>query len=131
MKFVPLVKKETGILISISTIPSGTLYEEVGSREFGQPYTIPRIPYYFLNLVDYLFKLYARFYGVEYDFVYLEPTATGLVELTKMVNDGQVKAIVGATTKLSDLEGVRRLANIAYNGKGAIGKSVLITAAEE
>jgi phosphoribosylformimino-5-aminoimidazole carboxamide ribonucleotide (ProFAR) isomerase len=56
----------------------------------------------------------------------LEPNATDLNSIREWVEIGKVRAIVGTKAHFKDLKAVRDACQVVYDGKGGIGKSVIV-----
>lgn len=125
MKFLSLMTPSTSTIVSISTLPSGTqLQQSAVMRRPDQP-KMPLWIYYGLNLMDAVSKFRARRWGVDYQYMFLDSTGKDLDEIAGFVEQGLLKPVVGSKADLQDLEGVKKLAGLAYAGKGGLGKAII------
>lgn len=79
----------------------------------------------FLDGADYVRKLRARRWGVRYSYMFLTSGGEALDGLRGFVEEGKLRAVVGRTVRLSDVEGVRDACGQVFEGKGGIGKTVI------
>ena len=117
IKAMPMIKKG-GRIVSISTAPQGTNFKK----------TCPNLPIYLeyiLNLADWMFRTYAGWYGVNYQYMVFEENARDLQRLSGWVEEGKVRPVVGEIVKLRDIEAVRKGCQQILDGKGGIGKFVV------
>lgn len=87
----------------------------------------PRIPWYgrlFLDAGDGVRRFRASRAGVRYMYWFLEPNGEDLDTLTKCVDEGKLKPIVGARVNMRDIVKVREACGLVYSGKGGLGKTV-------
>ncbi|KAL6831856.1 GroES-like protein [Trichoderma camerunense] len=125
MRFLPLLVQSTGMVVSISTKPSAATLQ--ASSVMKRPDN-PRIPFYgriFLDLGDSINKLRAYYYGVEYKYWFLAPNAKDLDTLRSYVEEGKLLPVVGARVNMTDIDQVREVCQVIYNGKGGLGKTVI------
>lgn len=110
--------KRGGVIVSITTIPSGeqmkASYPSIGS-----------LLRYFLNAVDWVYKRWITWHGIKYSFVFMHPDGGDLKRLTKAVDEGLLKPVVGRTAKFEDIEQVREGCQQVLDGKGGVGKFVI------
>jgi NADPH:quinone reductase-like Zn-dependent oxidoreductase len=124
MQFLSLMKPSTGLIISISTTPSGTQLQESGT--FTRP-DKPRLPWWIrllLNTTDGVRKLRAQRWKVQYQYMFLDSNAKDLEVLRQHVEDGKVAPVVGSTCDLRDIKKVKEACHLVFAGKGGIGKAV-------
>ncbi|KAK1145249.1 hypothetical protein N8T08_004402 [Aspergillus melleus] len=124
MEFLPLMRPD-GYIISIATLPSGNDMQNWDLLHVPHKPTIPiyvRIP---LNLMDAYRRRKARRYGVQYEYLLLEPNGKDLDFLTEFVEDGRLTPVVGTVVKFDDIEAVRKACQVVYDGQGGIGKAVI------
>jgi len=57
--------------------------------------------------------------------VYTQFTDATSEKIAEWVKEGKLKAIIGKTAEMDDLEAVREMLDAASSAKGAIGKSVV------
>lgn len=125
MPFLSLMVPGTSSIVSISTVPSGRqLQDSPAMRRPGKP-QMPWLPYLLLNSLDGVSRWRARRWGVEYQYMFLDSNGKDLRELTGYVEQGKLKPVVGTRVDLKDLEGVKKVAGMVYEGKGGIGKAVI------
>ncbi|KAJ6003079.1 hypothetical protein N7451_005626 [Penicillium sp. IBT 35674x] len=79
-----------------------------------------------LNVMDWTRRARASRYGVKYSSIFLEPNATDLNSIREWVETGKVRTIVGTKAHFKDLKAVRDACQVVYDGKGGIGKSVIV-----
>jgi NADPH:quinone reductase-like Zn-dependent oxidoreductase len=117
---IPVVNPETGIIISIASIPAKrTMQRVLGSA---MPFWLGWI----LDLAQlwYSWKLWGT--KVQYEFVSGNPSdRTDLDTLEELVKEGKIKAVVGKVVDLDDINGVRQGCNEVFTGKGGVGKLVI------
>lgn len=114
---LPLLKKD-GLIISISTLPSGTLMKKNFPDMAGWLV-------YVMNVLNFFISRWINWRGVKYDYIFMESKTSDLNRLAQWVDDGKIKPVIGKHAKLSDLEGVREGCQEVYDGKGGIGKFVI------
>jgi len=117
-KYLSIMKKG-GVIVSISTVPSGTLMKAHMAPQ------IPTLMYYIMNLADWYFKWRTGRVGVNYTYVFMTPDRNGLEQLASWAKEGKVLPLVGRTAKFSDIDGVREGCQQVFDGKGGIGKFVI------
>lgn len=118
---LPLVEvmKPNGLVLSISTVPSGSQMQGVSPN-------MKWFMVYILNAVDWVLRTYmGKWWGMDYAWVGLKPNGEDLKTLAGMVDAKQLKPVVGEVVKLEDLEAVRRVCDMVYSGKGGLGKFVI------
>ncbi|KAK2603289.1 hypothetical protein N8I77_009755 [Diaporthe amygdali] len=125
MSFLPLMASPDGLIVSIATQPSGTQLQQ--SSVMKRPDS-PRLPWFghlALDILDKYRRTRARWWGVGYEYLFLDPNAKDLVILARHVEEGNVIPIVGCTVDLKDIEGMKEACGTVYNGKGGLGKTVI------
>ena len=126
MEFLSLITPKTGLVISISTTPSGTTMRDAPVLANGSAKPqIPFIVFHALNAIDAVRKFRAKRWGAGYDYIFLNASAKDLNELREHVEAGKLKTIVGQTTDLKDIEAVKKVAMDSYQGKTGLGKIVI------
>jgi NADPH:quinone reductase-like Zn-dependent oxidoreductase len=125
MEFLSLMKPQSGCIVSVSTMPSGTQLQDSSIMDLPHKPTVPLAFKTALNLMDCVRKLRARRYGVEYTYMFLESSGQDLDELRKYVEDGRLRTVVGTTVELSDISAVQNACQVVYDGKGGLGKMVI------
>ena len=124
MDFLSLMVKSTGSIVSISTTPSGATLQ--GSSVMRRPDN-PRLPLagrLFLDGMVTVRKLRAWRWGVNYQYLFLEPSGDDLDKIRDFIEEGKLKTVVGERVDLRDIEKVREASLRTYNGKGGLGKTV-------
>ena len=126
LQFLHLMTPSSGVIISISTQPSGDQLQE--SSFFRRPDN-PRLPWVgrtYLNVASAISKYRARRWAVEYDYMFLESNAEDLDLMTTWIEEGKIRPIVGSRTELRDIDQVRTVCEQVHKGKGGLGKAVII-----
>ncbi|KAK3935463.1 GroES-like protein, partial [Diplogelasinospora grovesii] len=116
----PLLKPDTGVVISIASIPSsGTLRKALGPQY---------LPFWMAWLVDLVQLYYSwKLWGthIRYEFV---SGNGGIVEDLEAVGEiiaaGKIRPVM-RVVKLDDIDAVRKACNEVYTGKGGIGQLVV------
>lgn len=88
----------------------------------------PTIPFPFrmgLNMLDQVRKARAYRYKTEYSYMFLVSSGENLDELTRYVEVGRLKTVVGSVVDLQDIEAVRKACGTVYSGRGGLGKLVI------
>lgn len=125
MSFLPLMASSDGLIVSIATQPSGSQLQK--SSVMKRPDS-PRLPWFghlVLDILDKYRRTRAKWWGVAYEYLFLDPNAKDLVILARHVEEGNVIPIVGCTVDLKDIEGMKEACGTVYNGKGGLGKTVI------
>ncbi|KAL2072559.1 hypothetical protein VTL71DRAFT_11902 [Oculimacula yallundae] len=117
MSALPVMRKG-GMIVSISTVPNGTDFKTVYKD-------MPVWIEFFLNLLDWFYRTWTAWKGVQYAYIKVNGNTTDLEALAKAVEEGKMKPIVGSTAKLSDLDGVKNGCQQIMEGKGGVGKFVI------
>ncbi|KAJ5864482.1 uncharacterized protein N7529_006398 [Penicillium soppii] len=125
MEFLSLMKPQSGCIMSVATMPSGTQLQESSLMDLPHKPTIPIAFRTALNMMDRVRKLRARRYGVEYSYMFLQSSGQDLDELRTYVEDGRLRTVVGTIVELSDIEAVQNACQVVYSGKGGLGKMVI------
>lgn len=120
VRYVSLVKPETGLVVSISTLPSGDQVAVV------YPNT-PRVLKVVLDVMDWYYRWRIQRWGVKYVFSFVDPKHSGerLAKLAEWMEDGKLRPVVGRTAKLEDLKAVIEGCQEVQRGKGGVGKFVV------
>lgn len=119
VRYVALVKKG-GIVVSVSTLPSGAQAAAVYPRT---PWVLKRV----LDVMDAYYRWRVARWGVQYVFVMLNPVgcADRLARLAGWMEDGSLTPVVGRTAELKDLKAVIEGCEQVRSGKGGVGKFVI------
>ncbi|KAH7364177.1 chaperonin 10-like protein [Rhexocercosporidium sp. MPI-PUGE-AT-0058] len=117
MSALPLMRKG-GMIVSVSTVPNGTGFKQV--------YTdMPVWVEYVLNVLDWFYRSWTSWKGVQYEYLKVHGNSADLDALSRAVEEGKLRPIVGSTAKLSDLEAVKNGCQQIMEGKGGVGKFVI------
>lgn len=125
MEFLSLMKPQSGCIISVATMPSGTQLQDSSIMDLPHKPTVPFAFRMALNAMDCVRKVRARRYGVEYSYMFLESSGEDLDELRAHVEEGRLRTVVGTTAHLPDIKAVQDACQIVYSGKGGLGKVVI------
>ncbi|TWU74637.1 hypothetical protein ED733_002729 [Metarhizium rileyi] len=125
MEFLSRMVPKTGLVISVSTTPSGKQMQNAKVMKSPGAGNIPWVASALLNMMDSVRKWRAKRWGVGYEYMFLESKGTDLDALRGHVDAGRLKPVVGLSVKFEDIEGVKKAAMTSYQGKGAIGKTVI------
>jgi len=115
LDYIPMVKPETGTIISIATTPSGDVMK--GS--------LPSTPFYMVWLLNFLTRKYynaAKKADVNYEFLFLAPNGEDLSVLSKWAEEGKLVPLVGEIVDFKGegaLEKLRDAAGRQASGAGA------------
>ncbi|TQV92751.1 hypothetical protein V2A60_009216 [Cordyceps javanica] len=123
-EFMPLLVKGSGLVVSISTAPSGATLQNSSVMNTPDKPRLPIVARVFLDATDQLRKLRARFYGVEYKYIFLDPNGEDLALLKDGAEQGKLRAVVGSRVDLKNIDKVREACWQTYKGKGGLGKTV-------
>ncbi|KAM3512392.1 hypothetical protein MY11210_003958 [Beauveria gryllotalpidicola] len=123
-EFMPLLVKGSGLVVSVSTVPSGATLQNSSFMDTPDRPRLPIAVRVFLDATDQLRKLKARFYGVEYKYIFVEPSGKHLALLGDAAEQGKLRPVVGLRVDLGDIDKVREACWQTYNGKGGLGKTV-------
>jgi NADPH:quinone reductase-like Zn-dependent oxidoreductase len=117
MTYIEVVKPKTGLLLTIVGKSGQTL-----ARDW------PEVSWWLIKLLDVLDgvqKWRASRWGVKYDHVYTQFTSTASEKIAEWMKEDKLKAIIGKTAEIDDLETVREMFEAVTSAKGAIGKYVI------
>jgi NADPH:quinone reductase-like Zn-dependent oxidoreductase len=116
--YIAVLKPKTGLVLSITGKSGETMKKDM-----------PQVPWLLAKLMDAhdsMQKWRAWRYDVRYDHVWNNILDEGNAEqITKWAEEGKLKAVIGKTAKLSDLETVRAMYEIVAQRKGSVGKYVI------
>ncbi|KAF9876756.1 hypothetical protein CkaCkLH20_05602 [Colletotrichum karsti] len=117
---IPLLKPKTGIIMSISSIPSSALMREVVGPNM--------VPFWFgwlLDLVQLWYAFILRGTGIHHEAVSGNPgPREDFEKVGEMIATGKVKAVFRAVD-LSDIDSIRQECAKVDKGKGGIGRLVI------
>jgi len=125
MAFLPLLTKTSGMVISISTTPSGTQLQEGSLMRTKDKAKLPVVVMSLLNGLDRYRKAWAWWYSVGYEYMFLDANATDLELIRQNVEDGKLLPVVGSRANFNNLEQVKEMCMTVYRGKGGLGKAVI------
>ncbi|KAB8231569.1 NADP-dependent oxidoreductase [Aspergillus alliaceus] len=125
MEYLCLMRPKTSRIVSISTLPSGTLLQNSSVMRLPDRPTLPFAYKAVLNVLDATRRLRARRYGVEYSYMFLEPSGNDLDTLREYIEERKLKTVIGTTVNLRDIQEVRKACQIVYGGQGGLGKVVI------
>lgn len=125
MAFLSLMTPKTSLIVSISTNPSGTTLQSSGVMQRPDNPRLPLVGRLFLNATDAVRRLRACRWGVEYMYIFMEPSGSQLKELAGYIDEGKLRPVVGTRVDIHDIDAVRKACTQVYEGKGGIGKAVL------
>jgi NADPH:quinone reductase-like Zn-dependent oxidoreductase len=125
LHFLHLMRPSTSTIVSISTLPSGKQLQHSSMMRRPEKPQVPWIPYLSLNVIDGVSRLRAWRWGVNYQYMFLDPNGKDLNELTTYVEQGSLRPVVGSTVNLNDIDSVKRIAGLVHSGKGGLGKAVI------
>ncbi|OAQ68690.1 alcohol dehydrogenase [Pochonia chlamydosporia 170] len=126
MEFLSRMVPETSLIISISTTPSGKQMQDAAVVKSANSAKIPFVASTILNTLDSVRKWRAKRWSVNYEYMFLDPSGADLDVLRRHVDEGKLRPVVGLTVKLEDIEAVKKAAMTSYQGKGGVGKTVII-----
>ncbi|KAG6026147.1 hypothetical protein E4U41_001341, partial [Claviceps citrina] len=110
MDFLSRMVPETGLIISISTTPSGSQMQS--AADLG---TLPFVVSAGLDALDWVRKWRARRWKVHYEYLFMDPSGEDLDELREHVDGGKVKPVVGQTVQFEDIEQLTRTADASVD----------------
>lgn len=125
MRYLSLMKPNSGHIVTIATPPNSTQMQESGiMRRPGNP----RIPFHVkmgLNVLDRMKRLRAQQWGVRYQNLMLDPSGDRLRTLGEYIEQRNLPTVVGRTIMMEDFEAVREMCQMVFDGKGGTGKMVI------
>jgi hypothetical protein len=129
MEYLSLVRPK-GAIVTVSILTSGNVLQNSSvmrrSPDKQDKAIVPFPIRIALNVMDRIRRARAFRYGVKYSSIFLEPNAADLNSIREWVETGMVKTIVGTKTHFKNIEAVRNACQVVYDGKGGIGKSVIV-----
>ncbi|GKZ21623.1 hypothetical protein AbraIFM66951_005171 [Aspergillus brasiliensis] len=126
MELLCLMRRGSSRIVSVSTLPSGNqLQASLSNMDLPHKPTVPFPVRMGLNLLDQVKKARAHRYKTEYSYMFLQSCGKDLDELTRYVEDGRLKTVVGSVADLQDIEAVRKVCETVYSGRGGLGKQVI------
>ncbi|EPE06508.1 alcohol dehydrogenase [Ophiostoma piceae UAMH 11346] len=125
MAFLGLMTPKTSMIVSIATAPSGSTLQASGVMQRPDKPRLPLVGLLFLNAGDAVRRVRAWRWGVEYLYLFMEPSGENLKQLAGYVDEGKLRPVVGSRVDIRDIKAVRDACMQVYKGKGGIGKAVL------
>jgi NADPH:quinone reductase-like Zn-dependent oxidoreductase len=130
MAYLSLMRAKTGTIISISTTPSGDLLQNssVTKRppDGRETAIVPTHIRWVLNMIYRIRKARAWYWSVNYSYLFLHPNGEDLDSIRQLIEEGKLRTVVGTTAHFKDLKAVRDTCQVVYDGKGGVGKSVIL-----
>ncbi|KAI9162867.1 NADPH-dependent alkenal/one oxidoreductase, chloroplastic [Paramyrothecium foliicola] len=112
------VMKPGGVIVSISTIPSGVKMRSHAPQ-------IPFVMEKFMNTVDWFNTWWCNRSGVHYTYIFMKSSAADLDALSKHVADAKLKPLVGKVASFQNMAAVREGCQEIFDAKGGLGKFVI------
>jgi NADPH:quinone reductase-like Zn-dependent oxidoreductase len=115
--YIAVLKPGSGLVLSILGKSGETMKKD-----------FPETPWWLLKIMDAhdgMQKWRARRWGVRYDHVWNHFEERDAERIAEWAGEGKLKAVIGKTAKLSDLETVRALYDIVGQRKGSGGKYIV------
>jgi NADPH:quinone reductase-like Zn-dependent oxidoreductase len=112
------VLKRGGMVVSITTMPSGAGWKAL----------LPDIPwwlFYILNFVNYIITWRIERHGIKYTHIFTKANGDTLENMSKMMEEGTLKPLVGSVVKMEDIKAVREACAQVFTGKGGVGKLII------
>ncbi|OQE25283.1 hypothetical protein PENSTE_c006G00503 [Penicillium steckii] len=129
MVYLSLVR-ENGAIITVSILTSGDVLQNSSvmrrSPDKQDKATVPFPIRIALNIMDRVRVMRASRYGVKYASIFLEPNSDDLDSIRGWVEDGRLRTVVGSSVGFRDIEAVRNSCQVVFDGKGGVGKSVVV-----
>ena len=118
ISYVSVMRPETGLIISISTVPSGDqIQEAMGPLPFWLKYM--------LNGADNYYRFRVGRWNIKYENHTMQTNSVDLERVSKWIDEKKLLPVIGRVTSFSDLEGIRSGCDEIYKAKGGIGKFVI------
>jgi len=118
MTYLPLMKSGSSVILSLKGKSGDTL-----AKDWPQ---LPWLVKVLMNGVDALTKWRAARWGVRYEHAHTQFTPEDVKRIEQWVVEGKLRAVVGESAQMGDLEAVRRMFDVVATGKGAVGKYVVV-----
>jgi NADPH:quinone reductase-like Zn-dependent oxidoreductase len=115
--YLPLVK-EGGVMLTL-----------FGKTRENMKHDWPTLPFWLdwlVGLVDWFMQWRAGRWGVRFASVFTQFGEDNAGLIDKWLGDGTLKAVLGGTVAIEDIEDVKRMYDIVGSGKGAVGKYVVV-----
>lgn len=125
MQYLSLMVPSSSIIVSISTLPSGTTLQSSNVMQRPDNPRLPLLFHTFLDIGDAIRKFRAWRWSVEYEYFFLNPKSEDLESLSQYVKEKKLRTVVGSRVDFHDIEKVREACWQVYNGKGGLGKTII------
>lgn len=129
MEYLSLVRPG-GAIITVSILTSGDVLQNSSvmqrSPDKRDKAIVPLPIRVGLSVMDRIRRGRASRYGVKYSSILLEPNATDLDSIRQWIEMGKLRTIVGKKAHFKDLQAVCNACQVVFDGKGGIGKSVIV-----
>ncbi|TQV97114.1 alcohol dehydrogenase [Cordyceps javanica] len=125
---LPLLRPGASRIISICGTPSGQQVNHALVDGGGSP--LPWGTRLMLDAIHAAASWRATYWRTSYSYMLLDPNAQDLAILTKCAEEGSLRSVVGRQVSFDDIDAVREACGVVYHGKGGLGKTVLVMAAE-
>ncbi|KAL2404122.1 hypothetical protein ABEF95_000605 [Exophiala dermatitidis] len=129
MTYLSLVRPQ-GAIVTVSTLTSGDVLQNSSvMRRSPDKRDMAIVPFPIrigLNVMDQIRAARASRYGVKYSSIFLEPNAIDLDLIRQWVEEGRLKTVVGTKTYFKDISAVREACQVVFDGRGGVGKSVIM-----
>ena len=89
----------------------------------------PTLPFWLdwlVGLVDWFMQWRAGWWGVRFASVFTQFGEDNAGLIDKWLGDGTLKAVLGGTVAIEDIEDVKKMYDMVGSGKGAVGKYVVV-----
>lgn len=130
MAYLSLMRPETGTIVTISILTSGDVLQNSSlmrlSPDPTDKATVPFPLRFSLNVLDRIRVLRASRWKVNYFSIFLEPNAKDLELVKGWIETGKVRTVVGTRAHYKDVGAVRDACQKVFNGKGGVGKAVIL-----
>jgi NADPH:quinone reductase-like Zn-dependent oxidoreductase len=123
-EYIPMLKNG-GFCLSIARLPPGSALK---SEDPDAPHQsrLACIGQNVMDGMDAAFRTWAKtMHGVTYVYQKTDPDTADLQAVSELVQNGELKAVVGKTASFEDVEEVKSGCMGIFKGKGAIGKFVV------
>ncbi len=115
MAHLPLMKPNSGIIVSISNLPSGRVTARVFPRT---PWILKRI----FDAVDFWNRKRAGRWSVKWECRLMWLKVSDLDRITRLAEEKRFRPVVGRVAKVGDLQEIRDACTAIKSGKGGVGK---------
>lgn len=125
-EYLPMIKSG-GLCISIARLPPGSALKSEDPDAPQQP-RVACIGQNFMDSLDSAFRAWAKTrYGVTYVYQRTTPVSEDMKAVSELVDAGIIRAVVGKSARLSEVDEIRSTSLAILKGKGGIGKFVIET----